>query len=169
MSRKSLGVIVAFAIVIAACGSSSSKGGTYGSGDKKRGTSSSSSTPVSSSTDATSTTLQLVDTALGKVVADSDGKVLYLYVPDGTSTESKVTGGLLAAWPPVQADATPTLGPGLTAKVSTGTQPNGQKWVMYNGHLLYRFTGDQKAGDVNGNGLSNVWYAVTAAGEPVQS
>lgn len=173
MSKKSLGIVVAFVIAIAACGSSSSKSSTPDTKSPKTTTSSStppdSSSPDSKAADPTSTTLQLVDTALGKVVADSDGKVLYLYVPDGTSTVSKVSAGVLTAWPPVLADGTPTVGPGLTAKPSTGKQPNDEEWVMYNGHLLYGFTGDTAAGDVNGNALGDVWYAVTAAGEPVQS
>jgi predicted lipoprotein with Yx(FWY)xxD motif len=164
MSKKMLGLMVAFAVVVAACGSSSA------SKAKTTDTSTTTTTTTTGpSTDPTSATLQLVSTTLGKVVADSDGKVLYLYVPDGTSTESKVPAGLLVAWPPLKATGVPTLGPGLTAKSSTGTQPNGEKWVLYNGHLLYGFTGDPKAGDVNGNGLSNIWYAVTAAGGPVQS
>ena len=164
MSKKMLGLMVAFAVVIAACGSSSAS-----KASDKSTTTSTTTTTTAGSTDATSTTLQLVDTTLGKVVADSDGKVLYLYVPDGTSTVSKVSAGTLAAWPPVKATGVPTLGPGLTAKSSTGKQPNGEEWVMYNGHLLYGFTGDTKAGDVNGNALGDIWYAVTAAGEPVQS
>ncbi len=165
MSKRSFPIVVAFALVIAACGSSGgSKGSAADTGTTKKTT-----TTSAAGTDATSTTLQLVDTALGKVVADSAGKTLYLYVPDGTATVSKVSAGTLAAWPPVKADATPTVGPGLTAKPSTAKQPNGEEWVAYNGHLLYGFTGDAKAGDVNGNGLGNVWYAVTAAGGPVQS
>ena len=68
---------------------------------------------------------------------------------------------------PVQATGVPTLGPGLTAKSSTGAQPNGQQWVLYNGHLLYAYSGDQKVGDVTGNGIGSIWYAVTAAGERV--
>ena len=163
MSKKKLGLMLAFAVVIAACGSSSASKST-----QKKGPETSSST-AGASTDPTSTTLQLVDTTLGKVIADSSGKVLYLYVPDGTSTESKVPAGLLGVWPPVQAAGVPTLGPGLTAQSSTGAQPNGQQWVMYNGHLLYGYTGDTKAGAVNGNALGDVWYAVTAAGGPVQS
>ena len=163
MSKKKLGLMLAFAVVIAACGSSTASKAT-----EKKAPETSSST-AGAATDPTSTTLQLVDTTLGKLVADSDGKVLYLYVPDGASTESKVPAALLGAWPPVKATGVPTLGPGLTAKSSTGAQPNGEKWVMYNGHLLYGFTGDAKAGDVNGNAVGNIWYAVTAAGEPVQS
>ena len=171
MSKKTLGVLVAFAVVIAACGSSSGSsksGGAYGKNTSSTTAPATSSTSKPS-TDATSTTLQLETTSLGKVVADSQGKTLYMYVPDGTSTVSKVGASVLATWPPVQATGVPTLGPGLTAKSSSGTQPNGQKWVLYNGHLLYSFVGDSKAGDVKGNGLASVWYAVTAAGEPVPS
>ncbi len=166
MSKRAFGIVMVFTVVIAACGSSggSSGSGAYGGSTTKKTTST-----TAASTDATSTTLQLVDTTLGKLVADSAGKTLYLYVPDGTSMVSKVDAGTLAAWPPVQASATPTLGPGLTAEASTAKQPNGENWVTYNGHLLYGFTGDAKPGDVAGNGLGNVWYAVTAAGEPVQS
>ena len=167
MSKKMVGVLIACAIAATACGSSS------GSAAKSPATTPSSkpasSSTTNGSTDPASTTLQLVSTPLGKVVADSAGKVLYLYVPDGAATVSTVPAPVLTVWPPVQATGVPTLGPGLTAKSSTGAQPNGQQWVLYNGHLLYGYTGDTKAGDVNGNALGNVWYAVTAAGEPVQS
>ena len=170
MSKKTLGVLVTFAVVIAACGSSggsSKSGGAYGK------TTSSTAAPDASSTskpstDPTSTTLQLETTSLGKVVADSKGRTLYLFVPDGTATASTVPAAILSLWPPVQATGVPTLGPGLTAKSSTGAQPNGQQWVLYNGHLLYAYSGDQKAGDVTGNGIGSVWYAVTAAGEAVK-
>jgi hypothetical protein len=35
--------------------------------------------------------------------------------------------------------------------------------VTYNGHLLYRFSGDTKAGDVNGAAIPS-WHPVTPAG-----
>ena len=164
MSKKMLGVLIACAIGVAACGSSGSTARTPASTPSSKPASS-----TTGSSDPSSTTLALVSTPLGKVVANSAGKVLYLYVPDGTATVSTVPAGVLALWPPVQATGVPTLGPGLTAKSSTGAQPNGQQWVLYNSHLLYGYTGDTKAGDVNGNAIGNVWYAVTAAGEPVQS
>jgi len=164
MSKKMLGVLIACAIGVAACGSSGSTARTPASTPSSKPASS-----TTGSSDPSSTTLALVSTPLGRVVANSAGKVLYLYVPDGTATVSTVPAGVLALWPPVQATGVPTLGPGLTAKSSTGAQPNGQQWVLYNSHLLYGYTGDTKAGDVNGNAIGNVWYAVTAAGEPVQS
>ena len=167
MSKKMAGVLIACAIAATACGSSS--GCAAKSPAKTPSSKPASSSTTSGSTDPTSTTLQLVSTPLGKVVANSAGKVLYLFVPDGTATVSTVPAPVLTLWPPVQATGVPTLGPGLTAKSSTGAQPNGQQWVLYNGHLLYGYTNDTKPGDVNGNAIGNVWYAVTAAGEPVQS
>ena len=37
--------------------------------------------------------------------------------------------------------------------------------VAYNGHLLYTFVGDKAAGDANGQGLGNIWFAVSASGD----
>ena len=110
------------------------------------------------------------DTSLGKVIAGADGKVLYLYTPDGDAEVSTVPAGILGIWPPVVAKTAPTVGTGLDQSlVSTGTQPSGMKWVRYNGHLLYGFTGDAAPGDINGNGAGGIWYAVTAAGAAVAS
>ena len=104
MSKKMLGVVVSFAVMISACGSS---GGSKTTAKTQPESSSSTTSSTSgASTDPTSTTLQLVDTSKGKVVGDSAGKVLYIYTPDGTSTESKVAASLLGAWPPVNWVAT---------------------------------------------------------------
>jgi predicted lipoprotein with Yx(FWY)xxD motif len=155
---------VAALVLLAACGSSGS------SKSEVADTSSTTRPTASSSTTAPGAlpTLQLVDTGLGKVIADADGKVLYLYRPDGTAEVSTVPAAILQAWPPVVVKTPPTVGPGLDPhEVGSGTQPNGLKWVRYNGHLLYGFTGDAAPGDTNGNNINGVWFAVTAAGDAV--
>jgi predicted lipoprotein with Yx(FWY)xxD motif len=169
MNRKvgMVATIVVGAVALVACGSS---GGSKS--DSGADTTSTTKSADTSSTTApgAKATLQLVDTSLGKVVAGADGKVLYLYKPDGTSEQSTVPAGILAIWPPLVAKTAPTVGTGLQQSlVSTGTQPSGAKWVRYNGHLLYGFTSDAAPGDTNGNGLGNVWYAVTADGNAVGS
>jgi predicted lipoprotein with Yx(FWY)xxD motif len=166
-STRSVAVIVIGVAALAACGSSS--------GSKSGGGADTSSTTKSDATSSTTApgaadTLQLVDTSLGKVIAGADGKVLYLYKPDGTAEQSTVPAGILGAWPPVVVKTAPTVGAGLDqSKVSAAAQSNGMKWVRYNGHLLYGFTGDASPGDTNGNGIGSVWYAVTAAGDAVGS
>ena len=47
---------------------------------------------------------------------------------------------------------------------------DGKAQVTYNGHPLYRFSGDQKPGDTNGQGVSafgGLWYAVSPTGDQV--
>lgn len=168
MKRKVglVATIVIGAVALVACGSSSGSK----SGDSGADTSSTTKSPATSSTTApgAEATLQLVDTSLGKVIAGADGKVLYLYKPDGTAEQSTVPAGILGVWPPVVVKAAPTVGAGLDqSKVSAAAQPNGMKWIRYNGHLLYGFTSDAAPGDTNGNGIGGIWFAVTADGDAV--
>ena len=152
-------------VALTACGSS---GGSKS--DSGADTTSTTKSEATSSTSAPGAedTIQLVDTSLGKVIAGADGKVLYLYKPDGTAEQSTVPSAILGAWPPVVVTSAPTVGTGLEqSKVSTGAQSDGAKWVRYNDHLLYGFTGDAAPGDTNGNGIGGIWFAVTAAGDAV--
>ena len=164
-TARSVVATVIGVLALAACGSS---GG--GSNADRADTSTTTRPTGTSSTSAPGAkdTLALVDTSLGKVIAGADGKVLYLYTPDGAAEQSTVPAAILGAWPPVVVKTAPTVGAGLDqSKVSAATQPNGMQWVRYNGHLLYGFTGDAAPGDTNGNGVGGIWFAVTAAGDAV--
>ena len=56
-------------------------------------------------------------------------------------------------------------GSGATAsKLGTIMRPDGRIQVTYNRLALYRYSSDKKAGDVKGQGVGGVWYAVTPAG-----
>ena len=77
-----------------------------------------------------------------------------------------------ATWPPltVPKGAKPAAGPGITKKkLGTITRPDGKTQVTYAGLTLYRYAGDSKAGQTNGEGLDNVWYAISPAGGLVKS
>jgi predicted lipoprotein with Yx(FWY)xxD motif len=41
--------------------------------------------------------------------------------------------------------------------------------VTYNDLPLYYFSGDEAAGDTNGQGLMDVWYVVSSDGEPIMT
>ncbi len=54
--------------------------------------------------------------------------------------------------------------------IGTAQQPDGTKQVVYNGHPLYLYAGDQKAGQENGQGVDAygaLWYVVSPAGQAV--
>jgi predicted lipoprotein with Yx(FWY)xxD motif len=110
------------------------------------------------------------DGTLGKVLVDSRGRTLYLFQKDSGDMSSCDT-ACAAAWPPLRASGKPVTGPGLTAsKLSTTPRTDGKPQVVYNGHPLYLYSGDTKAGDANGQGLTAFgapWYAVSGAGHVV--
>jgi secreted repeat protein with Y-X4-D motif len=81
-------------------------------------------------------------------------------------------------WPPflIPAGAKPLGGPGVRSSL-LGTIRRGHLafQVTYRGMPLYLYSGDKKAGDANGEGVSGVqwlggtWYAITPAGNTVRT
>jgi predicted lipoprotein with Yx(FWY)xxD motif len=115
-------------------------------------------------TRTTPTKVTLHATNLGKVLAMSTGRTLYLYTPDGKN-KSNCTGSCLAYWPPLLTVGKPLAGTGVKkALLGTTRRPNGKLQVTYNGHPLYHYTGDYGAGQTYGEGTDGTWYVVTAAG-----
>jgi predicted lipoprotein with Yx(FWY)xxD motif len=112
-------------------------------------------------------TVGVANTSLGNVLVDSQGRTLYLFKKD-TGTTSTCTGACAAAWPPLRASGKPTVGSGASASMlGTTKRSDGKPQVTYNGHPLYRFTGDKAPGDTNGQGVSAFgasWFALSAAG-----
>jgi predicted lipoprotein with Yx(FWY)xxD motif len=146
--------LVATAALLGACG---------GSDDNKETTRRSAPSTTAAATGAA--TVKTAETGIGTVLVDAEGKTLYLYAND-QGTTSAVPSAVLAAWPPLVASGTPVAGDGVDgSKLETVQQPDGQTYVVYNGHPLYTFTGDASAGQTNGHKLGNVWYALTPAGD----
>ena len=53
----------------------------------------------------------------------------------------------------------------MTRMIGTTTLADGTLIVTYNKMPLYYFAKDTKPGDVNGQGVGGVWYAVTPDGK----
>jgi predicted lipoprotein with Yx(FWY)xxD motif len=115
-------------------------------------------------------TVKTAKTSLGTVLVDQSGRTLYFFGKD-TGTQSACTGACATAWPPDTAQGTPTAGSGVDASMlGTAQQMDGTTQVTYNGHPVYTFSKDTKAGDVNGEGINafgGVWYAAGPSGDPV--
>jgi predicted lipoprotein with Yx(FWY)xxD motif len=112
-------------------------------------------------------TVTLRSTKLGRILVDSGGRTLYLFAKD-TSAKSMCRGACPASWPPLLSRGHARSGAGVAAgKLGSIRRANGARQVTYAGHPLYRFTGDAKAGQTNGQGVSAFgarWYAVKASG-----
>jgi predicted lipoprotein with Yx(FWY)xxD motif len=170
------------AVALGACGSSSTKGSV------KAGSGGSSSAPASTTTSggaggyygggsattagasattaASAATVSIGTTSLGKVLVDSRGMTLYVF--DGDSGgKSSCNGGCASAWPPLGATGTATYGAGLSASMfSTITRSDGSTQIAVNGQPLYGWQGDQKPGDVTGQGV-NGFHVVGPDGKKI--
>ncbi|OIK07701.1 hypothetical protein [Streptomyces monashensis] len=102
---------------------------------------------------------------MGTVVTDDKGMTLYRYDRD-QATPSKWTcaGGCTRTWTPVMVQGSVrTMG---VEKSLLGTvHRNGMKQVTLAGWPLYRYTGDTRAGQMNGQRMGGQWYAVTPTGQ----
>jgi len=117
-------------------------------------------------------TVGIVNTGLGKILVNSKGRTLYLFQKD-SGPKSTCLGACAANWPPLLATGKLTIGNGANASlVGTSMRTDGKTQVTYNGHPVYLFSGDNKAGDTNGEGINAFganWYALSSAGTRVSS
>ena len=138
--KRMMILLLAFGLVVAACG------GDDAGGDDPNG-------------------IQVVDGELGSYLADADGNTLYLFTPDNQG-DSVCYDQCAEAWPPLT--GTVTAGDGLDpALLGTAPRTDGDDQVTYNGWPLYYFFQDAAPGDTNGQGVNDVWYVLDAAGDGI--
>ena len=159
-------LVIGVGLLLAACSSKSGYGTSASSTTTTKA--SDSATPpygaaASSTTQAasgTKTDVAVATTSLGPVLVDSAGMTLYTYAKD-TGTTATCTGACAKAWPAATASGTPTTGADVGATVTL----NDAGQLVVNGHPVYTYAADKAAGDVNGQGVGGVWYAVKADGQ----
>ncbi|MBU8878062.1 hypothetical protein BGM26_03530 [Bacillus sp. FJAT-29790] len=102
----------------------------------------------------------LENEGVGKYLADSKGMTLYYFTKD-ESGKSNCSGECLGNWPAFTEESF-TVPEGYNQKdfgVIT-REENGIKQRTYKGYPLYYFVKDQKEGDINGQGVKDVWFVV---------
>ena len=110
-------------------------------------------------------------TGVGSIIVSGDGLTVYSYAAE-TAGKIACTGACAKAWPPVliKTGTAPVAGAGIkAAKLGTIKRADGGLQVTYGGHALYRYKGDTTGGDINGQGASGTWYAVSPAGGVVKT
>jgi len=107
---------------------------------------------------------------IGTFLVDGHGHTLYLFQKDKT-TRSRCSGACATDWPPLLTSGKAKPSGGVRkALLGTTKRSDGSTQVTYKGHPLYTYSGDQKAGDTNGQGVSAYgarWYAMGPAGKRV--
>ena len=105
------------------------------------------------------TILVVQHSALGYVLAEASGQVLYTYAKDTKGGAPTCTGSCAAAWPPVT--GVPKAGPADTFPGTFGVVKGagGVEQITYNGYPLYTFKGARPLSTA-GNGIGGVWHVV---------
>jgi predicted lipoprotein with Yx(FWY)xxD motif len=111
-------------------------------------------------------------TGLGKVVADSRGRTLYLFEKDSRS-HSACSGACAAYWPPLLTHGKPiAVGGAKQSLLGTIKRANGSRQVTYAGHPIYRYILDTKRGETSGEGSTLFgagWDALTPGGKKIEA
>jgi predicted lipoprotein with Yx(FWY)xxD motif len=160
-------LLVAGALALGACGSSSSSstspsGGAYPS----------TSTPKSSPRPTSASVVGTSNGPMGTFLVDAKGRALYLFDADH-GAKSTCNGACATAWPPLTTSGMPKVGGKAKASLlGTTKRANGTTEVTYAGHPLYTFTGDSAPGQANGQGsdaFGAPWWVVSPTGQAIQS
>ena len=182
MKRHLFIVLAAATLLLAACGDDSSSddtsaassdtsastettAGSSGTPDYGGAGSTTATTAASGTADATVTLAEVGE--VGEALVGPDGRTLYLFEMDDGTT-SACTAGCADVWPALTADGAPTGGDGVDASLLSTAEGQVPNQVVYNGHLLYYFSGDEAPGDVNGLQIPS-GYPVDAAGNAIDA
>jgi predicted lipoprotein with Yx(FWY)xxD motif len=162
--RRVLVVVAMFALVGAACSD----------GEEEPTDQTQSPTPTEESEspspeEEAEATVEVASSDLGDIVVDADdGRTLYVFLVD-ESTESTCYDDCEAAWPPLTVEGEPAAGEGIDASLlGTSERTDGSVQVTLDGHPLYYFAQDESPGDVNGQGVGDVWFVVSPEGAAIQ-
>lgn len=113
--------------------------------------------------------LTTFESPLGTIVVDGEEKVVYQFDKDTQGGDASACVDQCAMnWPAVPGgESAPELD-GVTGEIGTITGVNGEPQLTLNGWPLYYFAGDEAAGDTKGQGVSDVWWVLSPAGEPIK-
>ena len=97
---------------------------------------------------------------------DAEGHTSYDFTRDVTPGVSVCSGGCLEARPSLAVAEGQALqaGDGVTGTLGAVARDDGTMQATYRGRPLYHFSGDEAAGDTNGQGVNEVWFVASEDG-----
>lgn len=180
MKKRTMGLLVAGMLVVAACGGNGTSDTTSpaepdattteGDSGQEQATTSTegpmedeSTTTVAEAMDG----IHVADSELGEILVDPDGFTLYIFTAD-TDGESACYDACADLWPPIPAD-TPISSDLDQSMFGSTTRTDGMEQLTVAGMPLYLYTPDTSPGDVTGQGLNDVWFVVDGDGTIIEA
>ena len=158
---------LALAVALAGCG------GSPGTTSPTTGASPPvTSVPAPGATTAAAADVELktASSTAGQIVVDADGKSVYFFTKDvKDSGTSACKGACVAAWPAVTTTSDSPKVEGVSGTIGTVKTADGSKQITINGLPIYYFAQDKEPGDILGQGVMDVWYLVSPAGDMIKS
>ncbi len=161
------GAALAVGLLATACSSSGNSGTSSNASNGAAAGGAAASTNSGSS--GSTVTIEAHSGPHGSYLTDSTGKSLYMFASD-TSSKSTCPGSCAAFWPPLTTSGTAKASGGASGTVATITRSDGSKQVTYDGHPLYYFKLDSKAGDTKGEGRADFgakWWLLSPSGKQI--
>jgi predicted lipoprotein with Yx(FWY)xxD motif len=126
---------------------------------------------VAATTAQSRTVSSAANARYGALLVNASGRTLY-HMTSEKRGKIACTGSCAKFWPPlvIKKGTKATAGTGVKqAKLGTIKRPDGSIQVTYNGYALYRYADDKKRGDVKGEDVEHIWFAVSPAGTLVKA
>jgi len=120
-------------------------------------------------TGAKGTTVKVVSSQYGPVVADARGEAFYLFASE-KSGRSRCYGACAQRWPPVPANGKPRAAAGGdSGLLGTTRRTDGKVQLTYAGHPMYYYAGDAPGRILcqGVNEFGGLWLVVRPSGKPV--
>lgn len=153
------------AVLASACGSSSKS-----TTSAPAATTPSTTTAAPTTSAATKVSVASVD-GLGPVLVNSQGKVLYTFVPDNAKQVTCV-GGCAAVWPPLKLSGKAAGSGAVKASLlASDPDPSGGNVVTYAGWPLYTYVADTGPGMASGQAKNlngGMWYVISPSGTVIK-
>ncbi len=153
-------------MLLAACGGSSSGSSTPTS--TAAATGQASSAALAGLPAPGSTVLIVQQSALGYVLAEANGLVVYTYDKDSKGGQPTCTGSCASTWLPVTGKPVASAADKLPGTLGTVSDANGAKQVTYNGLPLYTFKG-AKILATKANGTGGVWHVIKLSASDIKT
>lgn len=116
-------------------------------------------------------TVKVGNSSLGRILVDGRGSTLYLFEKDRRG-HSACSSACASYWPPLLASTKPIArGGAKQSLLGVIRRSNGAKQVTYAGKPLYRFAGDARPGQTNGEDLHDFgagWYVLSPTGKKIE-
>ena len=120
---------------------------------------------------ASASTVKVDSSRYGDILVDGKGRTLYLFTRDKKS-KSRCYGQCAKAWPPFLTKGKPRAGKGTDPDLVGSTKRrNGKRQVTYNGHPLYYYIADRKAGQITCQNVvefGGTWLLVSPGGAAIR-